>query len=193
MANQWQDIEDAIHGAMVKATGYSATQVIWKYQNRNIPTGDYATINLGDVIQVGSDLVRYTQDLTRPNGQEIKQSITGLRRVSLDLEIFSDSPIGNTCARAIMEKARSSLRLPSIKYGLRNGGIAPFDLGTVGYIYDIPTVNFRGRAVCSIGCYITMPEVVEYCGYIARVRGNLTAFTSTGVTGAARIFDTDNA
>lgn len=189
----WEDIENYIQGAMVKATGFTAEKVVWKYQNRNAPAMNYATIDLTSVITIGEDRVRYSQDLTRPNGQEIKQTITGQREVSLDLEIFSSTVTGSNSARALMEKTRTSLRLPAIKYSLRRGGIAPFDLGTVGYINDIPTVNFRGRAVCSIRCYVQMPEIVEYCGYIARVRGNLTAFSASGVTGGARIFDTNNA
>jgi hypothetical protein len=194
MPNDWQDIEDAVHDAIARASGLPPEQVVWKYQNRNSPELDFATIDLTNIVQVGEDRVRYTQDLTRPVGQEIKQKISGIRDVSLDLEVFTSNPRGNDSARAIMERTRSALRIPSIKYALRSTGIAPFDIGTVQYLYDIPSVSFRGRAVCSIRCYVSMPEVVEYCGYIERVRGFiLTGPAFTGLSGITGIFDTDNA
>jgi hypothetical protein len=199
--NQWEDIENYIQAAIAAATGYAIDQVIWKHQNYNAPETDYAVIELGDVIALGQDFVRYSTNLSRPAGQEIKQSILGTREVPLEIEVFSSSVIGNTSARSVLEKARTALRLPTIKYGLRKGGIAPFDLGTVNFIPHISNTGFRGRAVCSIRCYVVMPEVVEYCGYISRVRGTYRYWVGasgysggvSGYTGTAAIFDTNNA
>lgn len=198
--NKWEDIENYIHAAIVLATGYDSDQVIWKHQNYNAPEVDYATIALGDVIPIAQDFTTYETNLSRPAGQEIKQSVVGVREVPLELEAFSSSTLGNASARAVLEKARTGLRLPSVKYSLRKGGIAPFDLGSVAFIPEIRNTGFRGRAICTIRCYVVMPEVVEYCGYINRVVGTfrywgVSGYNNSGVSGFSGytgIFDTSN-
>jgi hypothetical protein len=201
MGHRWEDIENYIHSALVLATGFGTDQVIWKHQNYNAPETNYATISLGDVISIGQDITVSTTNTSRPQGQEIEQSVFGFREVPLEIEVFSDAVTGSSGARAVLERARTSLRLPSIKYGLRKGGIAPFDIGTVGFIPEIYNAGFRGRAVCTVRCYVVMPRVVEYCGYISRIRGTITYWTTasgysggaSGSTGYAAIFDTNNA
>lgn len=192
MAHAWEDIENAIQRAVAQATGLASDSVIWKYQNFNQPDFDYATVDLGDLITIGQDFVKYSTDLTRPNGQEIKQRVVGLREVSLEIEVFTADRLGNESAKPILERARTALRLPSIKHALNVAGLSPFDLGAVHSLPYIPSVNFRGRAVCSIRCNVITPEVVEYCGYISRVRGTATWYTASGVTGGQAIFDSAN-
>lgn len=205
MGHKWEEIENDIQAAMVLALGFPSDQVVWKHQNYNAPEMDYAAIALGDIIQVGQDIMTTSTNLSRPAGQEIKQKVFGLREVSLEVEVFASDAMGSSSARAVLEKAKTALRLPSIRYGLRRGGIAPFDPGPVNFIPDIYRAGFRGRAVCSIRCYVVMPEVVEYVGYISRVRGTMRYWTfasgysggvsgvASGYSGLTAIFDTNNA
>jgi hypothetical protein len=194
MSITWEDIEDRIHEAVVRATGFADDRVVWKWQDADAPALDYATVDLGVPVAVGEDRIRYQTDLTRPQGQEVKQTIRGTREVALELEVFCSAPRGNNSAKAVMARTQMALRIPSIKHLLRLGGLSVFDLGVPGYVNDIPTVNFRGRATCSMRCYVVLPEVVEYCGYIARVRGTVRAQPAwTGVSGIARTFDTNDA
>lgn len=166
----WTDIEDAVHRAICLASGYGSDQVIWSFQDRNAPELDYVVLTLGGEMQVGRDWTYIEQDLTRPAGQEIRINVSGVREVSLQVEVFTSDVYGDDAARRIAEVIRSRLRLDSVRHGLNKAGVSPFDSDPVQWLPDIPTARFRGRAVLNVRCYVPS-NVFEDVGYIARVRG----------------------
>jgi hypothetical protein len=169
----WADIENAVHKAVCLASGYAAEQVIWSFQDYNAPTLDYINLTFGGELALGQDWVRITQDLTRPAGQEIKIDIRGIREVPLQIEVFTSDVHGNDSARRVAEMVRTKLRLDGVRHGLRRAGLSPFDSDSVQWVPDIPTANFRGRAVLNVRCYVPVMDCYEYVGYIARVRGHI--------------------
>lgn len=184
----WEDIEDAMQEAVVKASMLASSQVTWSYQNRNEPALDHVVITFGGERVLGIDRIATTQNLSRPNGQEIKQEIRGVREVPFEIECFTAATSGSTAARRLATLIATRFRLPDIRYPLRKVGVSPFDAGPVKYIPDIPTVTFRGRATCTIRCYVPVQDCYEYTGYIARVLGTVypTGFgASHGTSGIA--------
>lgn len=185
----WEDVELATWIAVVAASGFPPGQVAWEHQNANEPALDHLSMSFGTLQTIGIDRVATSQDLTRAPGQEIQQQIKGVREVSLELECFTSSVLGDAAARMVLEMVRSRLRLPSIKGQLRKAGLTPFDPGPVLWVPDIPSAQFRGRASCSIRCYTPVQVYAEYCGYIATINGTFTAYgaNSSGPSGAAQI------
>lgn len=167
----WADIEDATHKAIRLASGYASDQVFWSHQNFNAPTLDYVLLTFGGELALGQDWIRITQDLTRPVGQEIKLDVRGVREVPLQIEVFTSDVYGDSAARRVAEMIRTKLRLDGVRHGMRRAGISPFDSDSVQWIPDIPTANFRGRAVLTVRCYVPVIDCYEYVGYIATVRG----------------------
>ncbi len=191
----WADTEDAIHAAIVEAARLPATQVRWKHQNFDWEDNPCVVLSLGGDITIGIDRIKYTQDLSRPNGQEIRQQVSGLREVALEIECYSDSVTGNITARRLCELIRTRMRLPSVRYGMRAVGVTPFDPGPVEWVPDIIAAGFEGRAICSVRCYMPAQDMDEYCGYIGRVQGTVYAFGGGVPTGQTHViyFDSSGA
>jgi hypothetical protein len=171
----WEDIESAMTDAVVTASGYPSGQVLWSYQNVTEPQLDFIVIHFGGERTLGVDRVCISTDLGRPNGQEIKQEIRGVREVPFTFTVYTSDRTGEAAARRVAEKIRTKLRLPSIRYSLRAVGLSPFDPGPVQYVPDVPSTDFRGRAICTVRCYIPVLDCIEYTGYIARVVGTFVA------------------
>lgn len=192
----WEDVENAMQAAVSKASGYPADRVFWSYQNINEPAAstDFIVITFRGEIVVGVDRINTEYDGTRPVGQEIKQEIRGVREVPFELSCYTSTTSGNVAARRILELVRTRLRLPTVRDGLHKVGLSPFDSGPVNYVPDMPATNFRGRATCTVRCYVPVTDCAEYVPYIARVRGTVFPVgwigTPSGVSGLA--FDSDN-
>ncbi len=169
----WADLEDATHKAVCLASGYGSDQVIWSFQNYNAPTLDYVRLSFGGEMALGQDWIRITQDLARPVGQEMKLDVRGIREVALQIEVFTSDVYGNASARRVAEQIRTKLRLDGVRHGLRKAGLSPFDSDMVQWIPDIPTANFRGRAIVTVRCYVPVRDCYEYVGYIATIRGHI--------------------
>jgi hypothetical protein len=183
----WSDIEDAVHKAVCLASGYTTDQVVWSFQNYNAPELDYVLLTFGGDQAIGQDWIRITQDLTRPAGQEMKLDVRGIREVPLQIEVFTSDVYGNDSARRVAEQIRTKLRLDGIRYGLRRAGLSPFDSDMVQWIPDVPTANFRGRAVVTVRCYVPVMDCYEYVGYIATIRGHIFPSGSMQYSGTSGI------
>lgn len=188
----WVDIENAMHSAIVRASGYPAERVIWSFQNINAPTEDYIEINFGGAISIGQDWIRNKQDLNRPNGQEIRQDIHGVREVPFDVSVFTSDTTGDAAARHVADLVRTKLRLDSVRSGMRKAGVSPFDASPVSWVPDIPNADFRGRAAFTQRCYVPVIDCFEYVGYIARVRGTVYPSGLYGYSGQATAYAFDS-
>lgn len=178
MAMNWDDIGNAITDAVRIASGLDENHVIWKHQNYNAPDEDYLTISLGNPITLGIDYIVTTTDMNRPRGREVEIKVEGVRERTLEIEFFSlpseTGGAGNKeAALAKLEELKTSLTLPTIRNILRAQRVSPFDPGPTNWIPDIPGSKFRGRASCSIRCYMPPPTVAEYVGFIDRVTGQI--------------------
>lgn len=187
----WVDVEEAMQAAIVKASGYSPDQVVWSYQNVGEREMPYVRIHFGGELMVSQDRIDTTIDLTRPRGEEIKQEVQGVREVPFELEVFTEEILGDAAARRMCEKIRTKLRLDSIRGVLRRAKVVPFDPGPVGYVPDIPGANFRGRANCTIRCYVPTMDCIEYVGYIALVRIRAVVAGWTGPSGSSGILQVE--
>lgn len=178
----WDAIGDAIYRAFKQASNLPDDRVIWKHQNFNAPDQEYLTISLGSMLTIGQDYVQTFTDDNRPPGQEIEIAVRGTRETTLELEIFTQSNIvvQSTAALARLTSVVARLALPSVREILFAQGISPYDPGPARWIPDIPGVAFRGRAVCSIACYMPLPTESEFAGYIARVIGEVTSESPSG-------------
>lgn len=186
----WVAIEDAMHSAVVAASGLAASKVYWSYQDRSEDEGDFVVISFGGEIPVGQDWIHRTTNLLRPNGQEILEQVQGVREVPFQIECYTDAVLGENSARRRAELIRSSFRLSSVRGRMRKAKISPFDSEMVSYVPDILTVKFRGRATVTIRCYVPVIDVYDYVGYIARVRGVIYPSGLASPTGAtAYLFD----
>lgn len=187
----WDDVGDAIQQAVERAAGGITT--IWKDQNRNAPGVPYVTVRLGGPITLGIDYIRTSQDLTRVQGQEIKMEVRGQREVPLEIECFTKEHVSGRqgAALELCSRVLAGLTLPSVRAILNAQDIAPFDPGAPNWIPDIPSTNFRGRAVATVRCYMPPPTAVEYAGYIDRVSG--TVVVKGGLSGDVTLpFDTSD-
>jgi hypothetical protein len=184
----WVDVQDAMHASIVQASGYPKDSVVWSYQNVGERDMPYVRIHFGGETMVdGLDWIKRTTDLTRPRGQEIKQEVQGVREVPLMFEVFTSETLGDTAARRVAERIRAKMLLESIRDRLARANVVAFGSSGVEYLPTIYGANFRGRAVCTLRCYVPVMDCYEYVGYIARVRGTVRA--TDGVTTYTRTFD----
>jgi hypothetical protein len=182
----WEDVQDAVHEAITRASGYPAEKVIWSYQSTNERSLAHVRINFGGESVIGQDRIKTTTDLTRPAGQEIKQEVIGVREVPLDVEVFTSETVGANAARHVAAQIRTKIQLDSIRGVLKSANVSCFDSGPVSWVPDIPAVSFRGRALVTLKCYVPISDCEEYTGYIARVTGTMTVsgfFVASGATG----------
>lgn len=186
----WEDVQDAVHEAITRASGYPAERVIWSYQSSNERSLAHVRINFGGESVVGQDRIKTTTDLTRPAGQEIKQEIIGVREVPLDVEVFTSDVVSANAARQVAAQIRSKIGLDTIRGVLKGANVSCFDSGPVSWVPDIPYGNFRGRALVTLRCYVPISDCEEYTGYIARVTGTVTISGFLVASGATGVFAT---
>lgn len=188
----WDDVGNAIQAAIVQASGLTPGQVLWKDQDINAPVLDYVAISLGGPIQLGIDFLAQDFDATRPRGQEFRLRVTGTREVPLEIECFTASAVTGRQASALYLCTRvlAALVLPSVRELMAAQDVVPFDPGQPNWIPDVPSTQFRGRAVATVRCYMPCPTVEEYVGYIERVTGTVSAVDAGNVV-LTRPFDTD--
>lgn len=172
----WDDVGDALLKAVRLASRLEQDQVIWKHQNYNAPAEDYVAIQLQGAVTIGIDSLKQTYSAARPRGQEFKIEVRGTREATLEIEFFSTGTVSGRSVSALSGCAQivAGLRLPSVRHVLQQQQIAAFDPGVVRWIPDVPNTGFRGRAACSVRCYIPAPTVEEYAGFIERMSGDVT-------------------
>lgn len=105
--------------------------------------------------------------------QEIKAVVRGVRETSIELQCFSAATASADEALFMAEQIRTGLLLPSVRSGLAAVGVSPFDPGPANYAPAVVNVGFRGRATCSIRCYVPAQALAEYYGFIQTVNGKI--------------------
>jgi hypothetical protein len=175
MSASWLFVMDTLQRAVAQGSNLAANQVVWKWQNAGARPQDYIVISVGALQTMGQDWVETNTDLARPNGQEVQALVRGVREMPFEIEAFTTATADPNAAIFLAEQVRTSLLLPSIRSMLDLAEVSPFDPGPVQYVPEVVAVRFRGRATCTVRCYVPAPVVVEYVGYIAHVNGTVTA------------------
>ncbi len=106
--------------------------------------------------------------------QELRAHIEGFREVSWELQFFTKHTADNFDANTLAENTRTSLLFNSVRDILRAQQVSPFDPGPVNYLPEVVGTNFRGRATCSVRCYIPAQALFQYYGTIKTVNGSTT-------------------
>ena len=183
----WQQTRDAIHAAIVSASGLATDHVIWSWQNVDAPDTPYIELALTPSMQIGQDWIDETYDVTRPAGKEIELAVRGTREVKLAVTIFSLKAVdtGNIEAVAVAQTIQGKLLLPSVRNQMAAVGVTPFDPSHIVNVPAIIKAGFRGRAVLDVRCYMPAIVVADYIGWIQFVQGTL------GINGVTRSYSID--
>lgn len=190
----WVDVENAMQSVIKLTSGLGDESVTWGYQNKNEPELDHVVIQFGGAQAIGIDRILNSQDLSRPNGQEMMQQVIGVREVPFEFQCYTADVTGDDAAHRMAERIRTGFRLESVKATLRRVSLTVFDNSSpVNYLPYVPSASFRGRAVCTVRCYVPVMDCIEYVGYIARVRGTIYPVGWQGISGASGFtFDSNN-
>lgn len=178
----WTQTRDAIHAAIVSASGLAASKVVWGFQDVDERALDYVSMSLGASTTVGQDWIRANYDAGRP-GNEFELSTQGTREVALQLQVFSSATVSATGAVDALERAervKGCLRLPTTRALLDAVAVVPFDPGPVQYVPEVVQVGFRGRATLDVRCYMPAPVFAEYTTYIATISGTISVDGGAG-------------
>lgn len=187
----WQDAMNAIQSAFAAAAQLDPTAVVWAWQNIPQPATPYVKLSMPSITTKGIDWLSRTVDLTRPAGQEVKAQAVGNREVPIEMQVFTDSVADGVAAPFLAEQIKTGLLLPNIRSILTAVGISPFDPGPVQNVPMIVAANFRGRATCTIRCYMPAQALAEYYGYIETVNGTITSTGGASETPYVQPFSVD--
>lgn len=171
----WQDCMDACQQAWAAAAQLDPRMVVWAWQNTPQPATPYVKLSMPSIETLGIDWITRTFDASRPAGQEYKIEVSGNREVPIEMQVFTDSTADGLSAQFLAEQIKTSLQLPTIRAILTRLGISPFDPQRINYVPTVVGANFRGRATCTIRCYMPAQSVAEYIGYIQTINGSITS------------------
>lgn len=128
--------------------GATGVPLIWA--NQTIPqlAHAYATASIQAQSSIGGeDETRVAlADPPGDPGEEIEILAAQLRRLTVSFNVFSNSNAPSSDARAIMDKARAGLFLPSVARELQNAGIAVISDGAILNLDQLEADAWIGRA-----------------------------------------------
>lgn len=160
--------EDAIRQWVLAGSGLAADHVIFHQQTgaRPLDANNFATIRIGDTNPVACvDEVQETYNGAQPAGQEIAQTVTGLRSVNVTVQFFGAPSTGDTKAQVQAQQTQVALALPSVRNALGAAGLTPYDTGRITNVTALIGTKFEGRAVLDMHFYV-LEQITEQTGYI---------------------------
>lgn len=164
----WSTVENALHAWVVAGSGLPAARVVWSGEPVARPTPPYITIKIAGVRKVGEDW-RQTRDAPAPAsaGEEIVHSVRGRRELSITLQCFDGDATGVNMPLALLERVKTSVRLPTIHAGLRAAGVGVAAFGNVTAIdtAQLGASRFEPRAILDLRAFVSS-EVEEFTTYI---------------------------
>ena len=161
-------MERAIWRWLKAATGLPDAQIVWADQNVKQPPNPFLSLRIRDTLRIGSDYTEHTYDASAAAGQEIVQTVRGLREFTLGLQAFTSPVVGNDSARALLAKVDTSVLLEENRLLLAEGGLVAFDAGPVLNLSALGGADFEGRAALDVRFYVSA-ALEARTGYIARV------------------------
>lgn len=170
----WPEVMDAMQSAWAAAARIDPSRVLWAWQPTTQPPTPYVKLAMPSIEQIGQDFLSMEFVPTRAPGQEFKIQPQGQREIPLEMQVFTDDVALGTSAIFLAEQIKTGLLLPSVRNQLTAVGVSPFDPGRVSYAPSIVGTGFRGRATCTIRCYVPAQALAEYVGYISSMAGTIT-------------------
>lgn len=116
----WEDLQDAIQTWFSTWTGLV---VVWENEPRPaiLRHNGYGILAVTTVVGLGQDFVQYSEG-TDPNDQ--LPTVVGQRLFTVSCRVVSRSQAANKTGKYFLERARSSLKLPSVISTFTAAGIA---------------------------------------------------------------------
>lgn len=168
-AMQMNTLEDAIYTWVRVGSGLAAENVNWAAQNQRSPVGAHITLRMRAIRPVGNDWVDVEDNPTPSAGAEVLYKVRGMRRVTLTIACFGESPIGAAGPLAIVNDVLTALALPSRSAALAGAGVGISSIAEVLALDGVEgSTTFEPRAQVDVFFYATA-ELVETGTYIEHV------------------------
>jgi hypothetical protein len=163
----YEDLEAALRQWVIDGTG--VTNVYFADQKMPQLSGDFAVIRIGDMLPLGAyDSQEAYTDLTADAGEEVELRVRADRELFVNVQVFTESTVGNESARALLGRLSVATGLDSVRVKLQDAGLSPFDLGKVQNIAALIGASQTGRA--NLDCRFYLRDTVsDYVGYIDTV------------------------
>jgi hypothetical protein len=161
--------EDAIWNWVVASSGVSPGSVLWTDQLQGRPPGQWISLDMMGIEQVGQDWLDTHDAVPSAPGLEIEQAARGVRKLTVSIQCFAGPALGSSSAFAVLNTLVSRARLESQQLILRNGGLGFSRFTAITAISDVlDTTRIEPRAIVHAVLYMAN-EVVEQSTYISRV------------------------
>jgi hypothetical protein len=178
----WEDVEDAIRTWVKVGSGFGDQYVIWAEQDGPRPDDVYIALALDGPTRVHHDEVVQTYDGAAAAGQEIVQTVRGVRRLTAKLTCFYGDASGNAAARAVLADLITALELPSVRSMFLAAGLGLADVGPVRNVPAVRAPLFEGRATLDVDFHL-IAELAERTGYIASAQLKGTVASDKTIAG----------
>lgn len=168
----YEAIEDALFDAVKASTQYLDANIIFDSQDGISPAPTpYATIRIGDLIDIGQDASSWDFDRARPAGEEIVRTVSGMRYLMVTFAFFSpdtDADPTGRVARSAASKMQVDLGLESIRSALNQAGLGVLDKGNPQWVPKLNNTDFEGRAMVEVR-FAVAQGAQDKTGYIDTV------------------------
>lgn len=163
------DLENAVRAWVVSSSGLDPSLVY--FADQPYPVSEVRpriTIRLGALAPIGHDWATHTYDPSRPAGQEIEYSATGSRELTISLQAFAPTTVGDgDTARELLERVFGRLSLPSVRDPLNAAGVGVLRTSTVQRLPTVVGTMNEDRAVGELVASVSS-KYSERTGYIER-------------------------
>lgn len=165
----WGALENAIR-QWILATGLVTTEkVILAGQDGPRPAVPFFEVRLGDMEAVGAaDARSEDYDSGAPAGQEITETVRGMREFPVFIRCFTTSAVGSSSARALLSQVQTALGLPDVRDIIRAAGMTCWDTGRVQTLPAVLDTKWEGRATLTVRMYAE-EHAIQKTGYIDTV------------------------
>ena len=159
-------LENALHAAVVTASGKSASTISWEGQENVRGAGPWISLGLDGPAKVGQDVVEQSFDESADAHEEIENRVSGLREATLTITVFGADAAGNNSPMALASYIANGLSMPGVRYALNVAGIGVRDVGRVLKIGANRRAGFEARAILDVIIYYTETRS-ENLGYFS--------------------------
>lgn len=170
MALNWTDMEDAIFSWVSTVTEYADSQIIWEHYSQPRPEGAFISLFMDGPTRLGVDYVTYETNLSNPAGEEITETITGVRDLTVRITCYGGSPTEATNPVAVATSLMAGLRLSGVAMVLNDAGLFWHGDTSITSVPAIIAADFEPRAVLEQPFYVK-DTLAQSSGYIATVSG----------------------
>ncbi len=172
-----ETFENAVHEWFSTNTGL---MTIWRQGSAPQPERPYGSLlRIAGPVAVSPHWeIRNSTDLTRAAGREVAQEACVLCRITISCQAHIAQPDGsdpNQNAEFYINKAQSSLSLPSVGAVFRAANMSVLQPGEVQNLNQIVEDSFESRANIDV-IFGASLSLTEYIGYIKTVQVESTEF-----------------